>query len=109
MPSDAEVAPETAETTEGIFDVAVSDIAKAANAPQTFIDSLTSNDDEASEPQEVEEEEEVIEENEDNEEEVEESEEDQEEEEQEEVEEEEPKGDSPGIKKRIGKLVERAK
>ena len=110
MPSDAkEVAPETAETTEGIFDVDVSDIAKAANAPTSFIESLTSEGDEEPEPQEVEEEEEVSEENEDTEEEVEESEDDQEEEEQEEVEEDEPKGDSPGIKKRIGKLVERAK
>ena len=106
MPSEEStgVAPQTAEATTDVFNLSAIDIAEAAGAPETFIESLTSLDDEASEPLEVEEEEEVVEE-EETEEEVEES--DEEEEEQEESDE-EPKGDSLGIKKRIGKLVKRA-
>tara|TARA_Y100000310_G_scaffold331359_1_gene404776 strand:- start:309 stop:1310 length:1002 start_codon:yes stop_codon:yes gene_type:complete len=106
MSSDAKgVVPETTEeTAESVFDVSAEEIARAGNASQTFIESLTSKDADESEPEEVEEEEEGIEEDEESEEE----EVDQDEEELEDTEE-EPKGDSPGIKKRIGKLVERAK
>ena len=103
MPSDAGVAPENAELQEDIFAISADEIAQAAGITDTFIDKPTSDDGEESEPENEERaEEEPVEE------ESEESEDDQEEEEQE-VAEEEPKGDSPGIKKRIGKLVERAK
>ena len=111
MPSDAEeVAPETAEETQDIFDVSVEEIAAAAGVPDSFIDKLTtSTGDEASEPENEEGEEEVAEEEDTETVEVDESEDDDQEEEAETETEEEPKGDSPGIKKRIGKLVERAK
>ena len=109
MSSDAKgVAPETAEeTAESVFDVSAEEIAQAANASNTFIESLTSDDADESEPEEVEEEEEGIEEDEESEEE--EVEEIEDEEDAEDEPEEEPKGDSQGVKKRIGKLVERAK
>lgn len=107
VPSDAiGVAPETAEETgESVFDVSATDIAEAANASTSFIESLTtSEDDDETEPLEEEEEEEIVEEEEVQEEEVEDEEDD------EPIEtEDEPKGDSHGVKKRIGKLVERAK
>ena len=104
MPSDAGVVPETTEETPtDIFDVSAEDIAQAAGMTESFIDIDRRASDEESETQNEEEEEEEVAE------EVEESEDEQEVEEEDEVEAEEPKGDSPGIKKRIGKLVERAK
>ena len=108
MPSDAGVVPETTEETPtDIFDVSAEDIAQAAGMTESFIDSDRTEGDEESETQNEEESEEEV--AEEVAEEVEESEDEQEVEEEDEVEEEEPKGDSPGIKKRIGKLVERAK
>jgi len=105
MPSDAGVAPEKAEDTQGIFDVSAAEIAQAAGVTDTFIDSdRTENDEESEAHNEEELEEEVEEEAEEDAAEIEDEQEDDEVEE----EEEKPKGDSPGIKKRIGKLVERA-